>query len=119
MKKILIIGLCVSLAGCAKSSQDIAPQFVSSLGYQNNTCTQLKHGLDDINSRAGQLKGIVDRQAQNDQTKAALGVVISPLIFLTMDRNSPQAAEYGRMKGEFETIKNVARRKNCSFMNGQ
>ena len=41
MRILGIVALCVALGGCASSSEDIMPAYVSPVAYQTYTCQQL------------------------------------------------------------------------------
>ena len=102
-------------AGCASSSDKIGAQYVSPLQYSNYDCTQLSLEAQRISARVAQLSGVQDQKATNDAIATGVAIVIFwPAAFL-VGGNDFNTAELGRLKGEFETIEQVAIQKKCGF----
>ena len=103
------------LAGCASSSDKIAPQYVSSLQYQSTTCAQLAEEAHRISTRVAQLSGVQDQKASNDAIATGVAIVVFwPAAFL-VGGNDQTTAELSRLKGEFEAIDRSAVQKNCGL----
>jgi hypothetical protein len=47
MRVLGIVALCVALGGCASSSEDITPAYVSPVAFQGYTCQQLALEAED------------------------------------------------------------------------
>jgi hypothetical protein len=47
-----IVALCAALGGCASSSSEIAPAYVSPVMYQQYTCAQLGLEAQSVSQRA-------------------------------------------------------------------
>ena len=62
MRKLGIVALGGALAGCASSSAEIAPTYVSPVMYQSYTCQQLALEAQGISQRAATLSGAQDNQ---------------------------------------------------------
>jgi hypothetical protein len=101
--------------GCASSSDKIGAQYVSPLQYGSYDCSQLSLEAQRISNRVGQLSGIQDQKATNDAIATGVALVIFwPAAFL-VGGNDHNSAELARLKGEFETIEQVAIQKKCGF----
>ena len=116
MKKViaaLIAG--VVLAGCATRADDIAPAYVSTVGYQGLTCNQLAVEASDISARAAAAVGAQNSKATGDAVAMAAGIIVFwPALFL-LKGDGAQAAEVSRMKGEMQAIETTSRRKGCGI----
>ena len=62
MRILGIVALGAALDGCASSSQDIMPAYVSPVQYQSYTCQQLALEAQSISTRAATLSGVQDSQ---------------------------------------------------------
>jgi hypothetical protein len=81
--------------------------------YNSYTCKQLEAEMTMISRRASELGGRVDKTASDDSAQMGIGLVLFwPALFF-LDGNTPEAAEYGRLKGEFEAMEKAAIQKNC------
>jgi uncharacterized protein YcfL len=64
------------LAGCASSSSDVTPAYVSPVMYQSYPCQQLAMEAQGISARAAALSGAQDKQRTNDTLVTTAAVVI-------------------------------------------
>jgi hypothetical protein len=105
----------VSLVGCAHSSKEIQTQYVSPMQYRDYNCNQIAAEMDRISHRAQELAGQIDKKASNDKVAMGVGMVLfwPALFFLKGD--GPEAQEYGRLKGEYETLQRAAIKKECDI----
>src|ERR1700736_3246546 len=71
-----IVALGAALGGCASSSADITPAYVSPVAYQTYTCQQLALEAQSISTRAATLSGAQDSQRTKDGWATAAAVVI-------------------------------------------
>ena len=104
--------LVMLLAGCANTSKDLAPSYVSPLLYKDYTCEQMSEEIDRINQEASKLATSIDKRAKDDKWQAAGGLLFWPVFFAVGD-NDAQNAEYSRLRGEALTIQQVAVLKDC------
>lgn len=113
--KVRIILLCAALGGCASSSTDIAPAYVSPVMYQSYTCQQLALEAQGVSARAAALTGAQDKQRTNDTvaTTAAL-VIFWPAAFL-VGGDKQTAAELAQMKGQMNAIEQASIMKKCGI----
>jgi hypothetical protein len=102
-----------ALSGCAKSSSEIQPSYVSPLQYQHLSCQQLGAEAQRVSSRASHAAGVQDNKADKDAVVTAAAVVVFwPAAFFVGGDNQT-AAELARLKGEFDAIEQAAIEKNC------
>jgi hypothetical protein len=115
MRYLGIVALCAALAGCASSSADIAPAYVSPVAYQSYTCQQLALEAQAVSTRAATLSGVQDSQRTKDQwTTAAAVVVFWPAAFLVQG-DKQNAAELAQMKGQMVAIEQASIAKKCNI----
>jgi polygalacturonase len=110
-----IVALCVALGGCASTSAEITPAYVSPVIYQGYTCQQLSLEAQAVSTRAASLSGVQDSQRTKDQwTTAAAVVVFWPAAFL-VGGDKQTAAELAQMKGQMVAIEQASIAKNCNI----
>jgi hypothetical protein len=115
MHKIGIVALGAALGGCASSSSDIAPSYVSPVAYQSYTCQQLALEAQAISTRAATLSGAQDSQRTKDGlvTAAAIVVFWPAAFFVSGDKQT--AAELANMKGQMVAIEQASIAKKCGI----
>ena len=108
------IAVCLVASGCASSSREIAPAYVSPMQYEGYSCEQLVSENSRIQSRISAAAGNVDDRASGDRVKMGVGLVLfwPTLFFLKGD--GAEAQELARLRGEHEAIENVYIRKGCA-----
>jgi hypothetical protein len=116
MKKLITASAaCVVLAGCATRPSDIAPAYVSTVGYQGLSCRQLSNEATDISARAAAAMGIQNQKATGDAVAMTAAVIVFwPALFFVKG-DGVQAAEVSRLKGEMEAIQTTSNRKGCGI----
>lgn len=113
LAKFWIIGTLFVMAGCASSSDEIPAAYVSPLTYSNYTCDQIRVEMNRLRSRVSSLGGVLDKKASGDDWQMDVGLVLFwPTLFF-LDGDGPEAAEYARIKGEHEALRQAAVTKNC------
>lgn len=114
-KFVTLTAVVAVAAGCASSADKVGGQYVSPLLYSNHDCTQLSLEAQRISSRVGVLSGVQDQKATNDAIATGVAIVVFwPAAFL-VGGNDQNTAELARLKGEFETIEQVAIQKKCNI----
>jgi hypothetical protein len=110
-----IVVLGTALAGCASSSSDITPAYVSPVAYQGYTCQQLAQEAQGVSARAASLSGVQDQKRTNDglATAAAIVVFWPAAFFVGGDKQT--AAELGQMKGQMVAIEQASQIKKCGI----
>lgn len=113
--KFLITPLCVALIGCASSSSEITPAYVSPIQYQGLTCQQIAQEAERVSQRASQLAGVQDEKSSNDAVAMGVGLVLfwPSLFFIKGDGQT--ASELARLRGEFEALEQQSIQKNCGL----
>ena len=117
MKKIQFTSRVISiafLAGCAKSSSEIATTYVSPLQYQSYSCDQIVAESARVTARASELGGRLDQASSNDAAITGIGIVLFWPILFALGGTKSQEAEYARVKGEFDALNQVAIQKQCA-----
>jgi hypothetical protein len=102
-------------AGCASSSNDIQPQYVSHLQYQGLTCQQIGAEVQRVSRRVAEVSGVQDEKATSDAVATGVALVIFWPAAFFVKGDGPTAAELGRLKGEFQALEKVAIEKNCGL----
>lgn len=112
--RLICVTVSFCLAACATPRQEIQAAYVSPLQYQNYNCNQIGEELDRVTRRITEVGGNIDQRASNDQGAMAIGMILfwPALFFLKGD--GPEAVEYARLKGEYETLEKVAIQKECN-----
>jgi len=112
-----ILFIClVIISGCAKKAQDIKPSYVPSIEYSDKTCKQLKDEVLSTNRELRVIAGIQDDTASKDQIAMGVGLVLFwPALFFLANGDDNQR-KISELKGRYDAIKLVAKRKKCSFV---
>jgi outer membrane murein-binding lipoprotein Lpp len=115
MKRLVASAICSSLvlSGCATSSKDIAPTYVSPLQYQNYDCEQIAGEIRRIQVRVNQLSGRLDEAAANDKAIAGVGAILFWPALFALGGTKQQEAEYARLRGEYDALEQAAVIKKC------
>jgi hypothetical protein len=104
-----------ALGGCASSSAEITPAYVSPVAYQGYTCQQLALEVQSLSTRAASLSGVQDSQRTKDQwTTAAAVVIFWPAAFLASG-DKQTAAELSQMKGQMVAVEQASTVKKCNI----
>ncbi|MEJ0010036.1 MAG: hypothetical protein WDN72_05690 [Alphaproteobacteria bacterium] len=68
-----------------------------------------------VSARVSELAAQNDKVAGDDEAVMGVGLVLFwPALFF-LDKNTTQAAEYGRLKGEFDALEQAGIQKNCGL----
>jgi hypothetical protein len=115
MRNLGIAALGVALAGCASSSGDITPTYVSPVQYSSYNCQQLGLEAQSISARAAALSGAQDSQRTKDTlaTTAAVVVFWPAAFFVGGDKQT--AAELAQMKGQLVAVEQASIQKKCNI----
>jgi len=115
--KMCVVSVVMTIAGgCATHPDNIASSYVSDLQYQNYNCQQLALESGRVNKRISSLYNQARKTANRDAVQAGIGVVLFlPVLLLLEGGDGQVAAEYARLKGEFEAIEKTAIKKKCGL----
>jgi hypothetical protein len=115
MRILGIVVLGAALGGCASSSADITPAYVSPVAYQGYTCQQLALEAQSISTRAASLSGAQDSQRTKDQWSTAAAVVIFWPAAFFVGGDKQTAAELSLMKGQMVAVEQASIAKKCNI----
>jgi hypothetical protein len=115
MRKWGITALATALAGCASSSADIAPAYVSPVAYQSYTCQQLALEAQGVSTRAAALSGAQDSQRTKDAVATTAAVIVFWAAAFFVGGDKQNAAELAQMKGQMVAIEQASISKKCNI----
>jgi hypothetical protein len=115
MRVLGIVALGVALGGCATSSQDIMPAYVSPVQYQNYTCQQLALEAQSISTRAATLSGVQDSQRTKDGWATAAAVIVFWPAAFFVGGDKQAAGELAQMKGQMVAVEQASIAKKCDI----
>jgi hypothetical protein len=107
--------LGIALAGCASSSANIAPAYVSPVAYQSYTCQQLALEAQAVSTRAATLSGAQENQRTKDAVATTAAVIVFwPAAFLVgCDKQTD--SELAQMRGQMVAIEQASITKKCNI----
>jgi len=113
--KWLAFFVLMALVGCARSSEKVPSAYISPLIYQDYNCKQIAAEMHRVTRRVYDTGAAVDDAAGADAMKMGVGLLLLwPTLFF-VDGDGPEAAEYARLKGEFEALEMVSIQKECGL----
>lgn len=116
MKKIIALAAATLLVGCASQPEEIAPQYVSSIQYQDYDCKQLGGEVARVSRRVSELHASLEKTADNDAAQMGVGLILFwPTLFFLEGGDGAQAQEYARLKGERDAIEQISVKKKCGI----
>ena len=114
MRVIVSVVVVAFLSSCASAPEDIAAQNISTIPYESYSCDQISRDLIRVEQSVSELHGRLDKTASDDEAQMAIGIILFwPVLFFLEGGDGPEAAEYGRLKGEKQALEKVAIQKNC------
>jgi hypothetical protein len=115
MRILGIVALGAALGGCASSSSEITPAYVSPVMYQAYTCQQLALEAQAVSTRAASLSGVQDQKRTNDGVATAAAIVIFWPAAFFVGGDKQTAAEPAQMKGQMVAIEQASIQKKCGI----
>ena len=111
MNKYLLLAAlsCAVLSACATKPENITPQFVSTVQYNELTCSQLGTELARHEEALTVASGEQSKARSND----TLGVIFLGLPVSSLS-GSNKASYIAQLKGQIEAMNQVATQKNCT-----
>jgi hypothetical protein len=114
--KTLVFAALLLVTACATNPDNIAKQYVSDLQYQSYSCKQLEIEARRVNGRIGDVYQQAKKLAKDDAIQMGIGLVLFwPTLFFLEGGDGPAAAEYARLKGEYDAIERSSIQKTCSL----
>ena len=112
--KTLFFGTLLLVTACATHPDNISKQYVSDVQYQSYSCKQLEMESHRVNGRIGDTYRRAKKLAEDDAAQMGIGLILFwPTLFFLEGGDGPAAAEYARLKGEYEAIERSSIQKNC------
>ena len=115
MRNLGIVVLGAALAGCASSSADITPTYVSPMLYQSYNCQQLALEAQSVSARAAALSGAQDSQRTKDTIATTAAVIIFWPAAFFVGGDKQTASELAQMKGQMVAIEQASIAKKCNI----
>ncbi len=116
MKIITLFTLSFLLIGCATSPDKLSTQYIPASSYSNLDCDQIAASLRQKNTRLESLYAKLDKTASDDAAQMAVGMLLFwPTLFFLEGGDSPEAAEYSRLKGEVDALNEASVLKKCGY----
>lgn len=104
------------LVGCATNPKKIAASYVSPLMYKDYTDDQILVEMDHLGQRTLELFNSLQKEANADSAQMAVGLVLFwPALFFLEGGDGPEAAEYARLKGQYEALRTLAVQRNLDI----
>lgn len=107
------LAAAIVIGGCSTAAKDIAPAYISPLQYQSYDCDQIAAEAQRLQARVTQLGGRLDEAAANDKAITGVGLILFWPALFALGGTKEQEAEYARLRGEYETLQQVAVQKKC------
>ena len=117
IKNCIVLLLSVFLfSGCATNPKKISAAYVSPLIYKDYDDDQIIMEMDHVGQRTATLYNSLSSEAGADTAQMAVGLVLFwPALFFLEGGDGPEAAEYARLKGEYEALRKVAVQRKISL----
>src|SRR3984893_8249507 len=115
MRFLGLAALSAALAGCASSSADITPAYISPVMYQQYTCQQLAQEAQAVSTRAAALSGVQDSKRTSDGVATAAAIVVFWPAAFFVGGDKQTAAELAQMKGQMVAIEQASILKKCNI----
>lgn len=119
MKQFVVSVLCMAIVcatGCATNPKKIDAAYVSPLKYKDYDCDQIAAEMDHIGRRTNELFHSLKKASNNDKWQMGVGMILLwPVLFALEGGDGPEAAEYARLKGEYEALRQMAIEKKCNM----
>jgi hypothetical protein len=115
MRRVALLLCAGFVVGCASSSNDIQPQYVSHLQYQNLSCQQIGAEAQRVSRRVAEVSGVQDEKASGDAVATGVAIVLFWPAAFFIKGDGATAAELGRLKGEFDALEQASIQKRCGL----
>jgi hypothetical protein len=115
MRILGVAALGAALGGCASSSADITPAYISPVMYQSYTCQQLAQEAQAVSTRAASLSGVQDSKRTSDGVATGVAIVVFWPAAFFVGGDKQTAAELAQMKGQMVAIEQESNMKKCGI----
>jgi len=110
MKPIILLSMILAIFnGCATNPDKIPASYVSPLIYKDYDDDQIIAEMDHVGRRTTELYNSLKKKSSGDNAQMAIGLVLFwPVLFALEGGDGPEAAEYARLRGEYEALRKIA-----------
>ena len=116
MGRLTCAAAALALSGCATQPDNLSASYVPVGAYAKHDCNQLILDANNINRRLTSLYASLKKKADNDTWQMGVGLILFwPTLFALEGGDGPEAADYSRLKGEYEAIQQAAVQKSCDL----
>tara|TARA_B100001093_G_C26451378_1_gene852444 strand:- start:213 stop:659 length:447 start_codon:yes stop_codon:yes gene_type:complete len=116
LKQVIVALTIISLVGCATPPNKIPAAYVSPLKYKNYDEDQIIMEMDHVGRRTTELYAQLKKKANADKWQMGVGLLLFwPTLFALEGGDGPEAAEYSRLKGEYEALRQAAIQKKINM----
>ncbi len=112
---LAVVASMILMSGCVQRVDSIKSTYVSPTEYEKLTCDQLKEEALRVNKKLSALSKGQTSSADKDTDKKGTKVLFLPPVFLFIATQDDKKSEIGSLKGQYDAIRDVATKKNCSF----
>jgi hypothetical protein len=113
---IILLSSTIFWLGCATSPDKISAAYVSPLKYKDYDEDMIIMEMDYVGKRTNDLYYSLKKEASSDSAQMAVGLLLFwPALFFLEGGDGPEAAEYARLKGEYEALRTVAVQRKISL----
>jgi len=110
---LLAAALICAASGCATRSANVAPQPVDPARYAGWDCERLFDEADRVQLKAADVAYAVDERVGSNVVALSVGVAVFWPALLAMRPDGADARELAMLKGSYEALQAVARRRGC------
>jgi len=104
----------VILSACASSPDKMQSSYVSPMKYTDFTCKQIGMESENTSRRIQVLYNTLKKESDTDNWQVGLGLLVFwPALIFVEGGDGAEAAEYSRLKGQFEALQTAAVTKSC------
>lgn len=103
--------------GCARSSDEIVAQTVSTATFDSYECDRIAAEHGRVSARLAELTTEIDDTAADDELMTTVGILVFPPLLFFLKGDGAEANEYGRLKGEHAALQDAAAQKQCPTIN--
>ena len=109
MKLLPLLLILAIFTGCASNPDKIGAAYVSPFKYKDYDEDQIIMEMDYIGQKVNELYFRLKKEQKNDAAQMGVGMLLFwPALFMLEGGDGPEAAEYARLKGEYEALRQAA-----------
>jgi len=114
-KVIIMVSFITILTKCASHPNEINASYVSPLTFSEYECRELNVLMASLKPRSDALYVTQSAKSRADKWKMGIGMMLFwPALFALEGGDGLEAAEYARLKGEYEALRALSVQKRCN-----